>query len=273
MTIRNQIDTLLKSEIEKLTVIDTIALRKIKLKYRSPEMTRLMDTLTLIGTSGLVWIGAGLYMMRRKDTKLDGLVVVFGVGQNVVINNLVTKFIFKRERPCVVNPEEYMHNSFPAGYSFPSGHTLTSFTGATILTIADWRNFFWAFPLAVGIGFSRMYLYAHYPSDVLAGAVDGLVCGTVNYLAAHAAYNEDLFPRIERWIDRPTRIDRKDEQAEAFLDRPLSKMPVIRTLELDEYKKLRKEAKQEEKRKKREEKGAFFRNAWKVVEIIKVIRE
>ena len=50
-------------------------------------------------------------------------------------------------------------------------------------------------------------------------------------------------------------------------------MPVIRTLELDEYKKLRKEAKQEEKRKKREEKGAFFRNAWKVVEIIKVIRE
>ena len=115
MTIRNQIDTLLKSEIEKLTVIDTIALRKIKLKYRSPEMTRLMDTLTLIGTSGLVWIGAGLYMMRRKDTKLDGLVVVFGVGQNVVINNLVTKFIFKRERPCVVNPEEYMHNSFPAG--------------------------------------------------------------------------------------------------------------------------------------------------------------
>ncbi|MGI6108827.1 MAG: phosphatase PAP2 family protein [Eubacteriaceae bacterium] len=273
MAIRNQIHTLWNSEIERLTIIDTIALRKIKIKMRSPGMTRFMDTLTLAGTSGLIWLTAGWYMMRRKSTRLNGLILFIVVAQNVIVNNLVTKSIFRRPRPCSVEPEEYMHHSFPAGFSFPSGHTLTSFSGATILAIADWRNAFWAFPLAAGIGFSRMYLYAHYPSDVIAGAVDGLISGAVDYWAGHRVYDDEIFPFLNRWVDRTNRVDKKDLKIEEATGQQLSDRPVLRSMEINAYKKEQKALKNERKRLKKEKHHRFFLNIEKAVEIVRVIRE
>ena len=65
----------------------------------------------------------------------------------------------------------------PSDYSFPSGHTMAGAIGATILTAAD-RRFGWAaIPLAMLIAFSRLYLYVHFPSDVLGGAVLGVGIG------------------------------------------------------------------------------------------------
>jgi undecaprenyl-diphosphatase len=67
----------------------------------------------------------------------------------------------------------------PKGYSFPSGHTLSAFLGATVLCCYK-RS--WGIPaliLAGLIAFSRLYLYVHFPSDVLAGLVLGVVIGLV----------------------------------------------------------------------------------------------
>ena len=72
----------------------------------------------------------------------------------------------------------------PTDYSFPSGHTLSSVIGATILTKTDRRFGYAAIPLAALIAFSRLYLYVHFPSDVLAAAVLGRthikVCGRID---------------------------------------------------------------------------------------------
>ena len=69
----------------------------------------------------------------------------------------------------------------PTDYSFPSGHTLSSVIGATILTKTDRRFGYAAIPLAALIAFSRLYLYVHFPSDILAGAILGVVIGAMAY--------------------------------------------------------------------------------------------
>ena len=71
----------------------------------------------------------------------------------------------------------------PTDYSFPSGHTLSSAIGATILTKTDRRFGYAAIPLAALIAFSRLYLYVHCPSDVLAAAVLGVMIGELVFYA------------------------------------------------------------------------------------------
>ena len=71
----------------------------------------------------------------------------------------------------------------PTDYSFPSGHTLSSVIGATILTKTDRRFGYAAIPLAALITFSRLYLYVHFPSDVLAAAVLGVMIGELAFYA------------------------------------------------------------------------------------------
>lgn len=71
--------------------------------------------------------------------------------------------------------------SSPADYSFPSGHTLSSAAGTAVLTKTD-RRFGWiAIPVAAVIAFSRLYLFVHYPSDILAGALLGMAIGLAAY--------------------------------------------------------------------------------------------
>ena len=67
----------------------------------------------------------------------------------------------------------------PTDYSFPSGHTLSSVIGATVLTKANRKFGLAAIPLAALIAFSRLYLYVHFPTDILGAAVLGVGIGLV----------------------------------------------------------------------------------------------
>ena len=83
----------------------------------------------------------------------------------------------------------------PTDYSFPSGHTLSSVIGATILTKTDRRFGYAAIPLAALIAFSRLYLYVHFPSDVLAAAV--LAAAVLGVMIGELAFYAD-----RRWTER-----------------------------------------------------------------------
>lgn len=90
----------------------------------------------------------------------------------VVCCNLLLKPLTARVRPCDVSRGIALLVPRPEDYSFPSGHTGASFAAVSALLFS--RNKLW---LPCLIGFSRLYLYVHYPTDVLAGALLGLAAG------------------------------------------------------------------------------------------------
>ena len=79
--------------------------------------------------------------------------------------------------PCWLDQSVPLLIAVPNDYSFPSRHTLASVIGATILTAADRRFGIIAIPLAILIAFSRLYLYVHFPSDILGAVILGLGIG------------------------------------------------------------------------------------------------
>ena len=101
----------------------------------------------------------------------------------MLVGNVCLKNLIASPRPCWLDSSVRLLIADPTDYSFPSGHTLSSVIGATILTKTDRRFGYAAIPLAALIAFSRLYLYIHFPSDVLAAAVLGVMIGELAFYA------------------------------------------------------------------------------------------
>ena len=100
-----------------------------------------------------------------------------GMLIGLIIGNLLLKNLIARERPCWIDSEISMLIAIPKDYSFPSGHTLSSTISAVVLMRE--RKYFGipAIILAILIAFSRMYLFVHFPTDILGGMLLGILIG------------------------------------------------------------------------------------------------
>ena len=128
---------------------------------------------------GLIWIIlAGILLFMPKYRKI-GVAVLAGLVLEVICCNLVLKPLVARIRPCDVNTAVQLLIARPDDFSFPSGHTGASFAAVTALYASRSRLWIPSLILAVLIAFSRLYLYVHYPSDVLAGVVIGIMAGWI----------------------------------------------------------------------------------------------
>ena len=134
----------------------------------------LMVAITTLGNGGAVWIVIGLIMLLFKKYRRAGAALLLGLLFGLVCGNLVIKNLVARVRPCAINTAIELLIPFPSEYSFPSGHTLSSFIGATCIFLRDKRLGVPAYLLASLIAFSRLYLYVHFPSDIIGGALLGL---------------------------------------------------------------------------------------------------
>lgn len=95
------------------------------------------------------------------------------------------KYAVNRPRPFVTYPDIEKRDSHAGPYSFPSGHTSSAFALATSLTFSypKWYVAVPAYLWAITVGYSRMRLGVHFPTDVLAGAVLGSACAiTCHYI-------------------------------------------------------------------------------------------
>ena len=123
-------------------------------------------------------------LLTRKGLYIGASILVAG-GVSTVL-----KYSIKRERPFYTYPDIQKLTS-GGSPSFPSGHTSDAFSVATSLSLAfpQWYVIAPAFTWAGAVGYSRMHLGVHYPSDVLAGAIIGAgsayLCHKVNYWLAH----------------------------------------------------------------------------------------
>ncbi len=153
---------------------------------RTPFLTPLFQLITALGNSAAVWIAIALFLLIFSKTRGTGRAVLIALILSLLVNNLLLKNLVGRARPFDTIRNLVPLIAKPRDYSFPSGHTASSFAAAGVLYRSLPRKFgIPAIVLAALIGFSRLYLGVHYPSDVICGMASGLlislcVCTQIN---------------------------------------------------------------------------------------------
>ncbi len=140
-------------------------------------MDKVMVFITSLGNSGMIWIAVALLMLCSKKYRKTGIILAIGLIGSLVFGNIILKPLFHRLRPFQVKEGIDLIISAPHDYSFPSGHTLASVISATILLLRERKIGICALVLAILIAFSRLYLYVHFPTDVLGGTIIGIIIG------------------------------------------------------------------------------------------------
>lgn len=143
----------------------------------TPVLDRIMVAVTNIGEMGMVWIVIAIPLLFSKKYRVWGIMVLASLLLGLIVGNGILKNVIGRARPCWVHPEVQLLVANPKDFSFPSGHTLSSFEAATVLMFANKKMGIPALFLAIVMAASRLYLYVHYPTDILGGIVLGIMIG------------------------------------------------------------------------------------------------
>ena len=130
-----------------------------------------MPLVSSLGNGGLIWLFFAAVMLLREKYRKQGVGLLVGLAAGFVLGNLLLKPLIARPRPNWVNLGVELLIDNPLDFSFPSGHTLSSFVAAFLISMDNHKFGYAAFPFAALMAFSRLYLYVHYPSDVLAAVV------------------------------------------------------------------------------------------------------
>ncbi|WP_367397310.1 phosphatase PAP2 family protein [Clostridium sp. MSJ-8] len=142
-------------------------------------LDNVMPLFTHLGDAGIIWIIITVYLLIIKKYRKYGVIMLLALGLDVLVCNVLLKELVGRARPFEVRPYIDIIINKPKDPSFPSGHTAIAFAAASVLCYMDRRTGIFAIIIASIIAFSRLYLYVHYPTDVLAGIIVGILCGVV----------------------------------------------------------------------------------------------
>ena len=170
---------------------------------RNPICDFFFKLITHLGDAGIFWIILTLVLLCFKQTRKAGVCSCIALLGSVILNNMILK-------PLVARPRPFWHgDTFDAkglitnveglkcivkeakDYSFPSGHTGASFASAVALYPNLKKRY--SIPLlilAALIAFSRLYIGIHYPTDVLAGLIDGIFLGIMAVLICNFIYRK-----------------------------------------------------------------------------------
>ena len=160
---------------------DESLLLKIQRHRRGGVMDLIMKIFTSLGNGGAIWIAASVLMLFRERTYTAGMCSGIALIFSVVITNLMLKPFFARPRPYVTMDDYIPLLTSNDRNSFPSGHTCGAFSAGiawAVMLPNPWLRLA-AVAQAVVMGYSRLYVGVHYPSDVLSGAVIGCVCAAL----------------------------------------------------------------------------------------------
>ncbi len=137
-----------------------------------------MQLVTFLGNGGILWIITCLVLLWFPSKRQASLSALLALLLSVLINNGILKNAVGRDRPFVHVAGLKLLIQKPRDFSFPSGHTSSSFAVASVFLVMlpGWIGALSLF-MACLIAFSRLYLGAHYPSDVLCGAILGILFG------------------------------------------------------------------------------------------------
>lgn len=143
-------------------------------------LDKTMSLITHLGDGGIFWIAIAVVLMFIPKYRKAGFSMGAALLIGLLVCNVTLKPLLARPRPYDYQLEHFGKTislliATPHDFSFPSGHTLASFEGATVLFLHDKRLGIPALVIASLVAFSRLYLYVHYPTDVLTSVVLGIV--------------------------------------------------------------------------------------------------
>ena len=131
----------------------------------------------LAGSIGQLWLIVGIALLIFKKTRKTGAAVLVSYIGVLLFGELLLKHVVTRLRPCQIDEAFVLLVERPTSSSFPSTHSAFAFGAATAI-FADYRKAgAAAFIVAALIAFSRLYLFVHFPTDVLCGIVLGVLVG------------------------------------------------------------------------------------------------
>ena len=165
-----------------LISLDWSILNSIQDHCRTTFLDVIMPIITKLGGVWSIWILLAIVLLITRKYRKVGLTLLFGLAMEVLVCNVMLKPLIARVRPCDVNTTVQLLVSRPSDFSFPSGHSASSFAAASVLLFEKHPLRIPAFVLAAAIAFSRLYLYVHFPSDVLAGVLLGIMLGYLAHL-------------------------------------------------------------------------------------------
>jgi undecaprenyl-diphosphatase len=142
---------------------------------RTPLADFVMPVLSSLSDAGILWILLGVALLCFKATRRQGAVLLVALLLEFIFCNGILKPVVARLRPYDVRDITDLLVPELHDFSFPSGHTAVSFAAAASLYFTKSRLAVPAVILACAIAFSRLYLYVHFPTDVLAGLLLGIL--------------------------------------------------------------------------------------------------
>ena len=152
----------------------------IQANLHSSVMDTVMPIITLLGDGGIFWIAWAVLLLLFPKTRKIGLGMGFALILGLLVCNVTLKPLIARPRPYDFQEREFgimikLLIERQHDFAFPSGHTIASFEAATVLLKNSKKMGIPAMILAVIIAFSRLYLYVHYPTDVIFSVFAGIL--------------------------------------------------------------------------------------------------
>jgi len=145
-----------------------------------PVLDQFFVFITTIGDAGLIWIAIGLFFAVQKKHRTLGILILLSLIGSLTITNGLLKNWIARPRPYTVWAIDLLIDKNPE-YSFPSGHTSAAFAAAWMIFLNKKKLGIYMIVLATLMGLSRIYLFMHYPTDVIGGAVVGILIAECVY--------------------------------------------------------------------------------------------
>jgi len=156
--------------------LDLQLLRAMRTRGHTPGVEKLMRVLGKAGNNGGIWVALCLVVLAATDSNAESWLICALLAPAAIAINYAVKLVVKRPRPVLEGLPPL--GGAPSSLSFPSAHATSSFAVATAMTRVDPLGAI-AFALAIALSLGRPYLGMHYPSDVLAGALLGIVLGLI----------------------------------------------------------------------------------------------
>lgn len=165
--------------------------------WHNPVLDAVMSFFSTIGDAGLAWIALAVLFIAWGKLGRRRMGIEMGIALIImlVFGNGLLKHIFMRARPCQIDETIQLLIHIPHDTSFPSGHTYASFAAAGVILFRRRTEGIIAMVVAALVGFSRMYQFMHFPTDVGASVILGMLTA---YLVVRLS--DKYFEKWSAWI-------------------------------------------------------------------------